>query len=506
MTRSFLFLVVFVCSFLCLHSQEVETLKRSLQTAKSDTARISILASLAELASDEEWPGFNTQAKRLAEENLKKLKPSDSLTKFYKQYLANALSNEAYLLMQNGNLSDALQVNEQSLQIRKEIDDRGGISNSYNNIGAIYEEQGNIPKALEFYLNGLKIREELGIKKNIAVSLNNIGGLYSDQGDKEKALEFNLRSLKIQEEIGDWAHAATCLNNIAGIYADKKEILKALEYYQRSLKIREKIGDKRQMSYSLNNIGMIYLEAKKYRSKDTEQLLKRNENSNSLYYFETALRLSEELKDKNGIIAAIANIGYFHLENNDYPKSIEFGEKAFNLCKDGGYIRYLKNISYNLYRAYKAIGKGNDALRYHELFVSSKDSIRNQEYRKSNYKAQLKYEFQKKAAADSLLVAEERKVTEAKLQNERTQKYALYGGISLITLFALFMVNRFNLIKKQKHIIEIKEKETQMQKAKIEEKQKEIIESIQYAKRIQTSLLPTQLYISRIFQRQSKTK
>ena len=114
MTRSFILLLVFISSFLCVRSQEVETLKKSLQTAKNDTARISILASLAELASDEEWPGFNTQAKKLAEENLKKLSNSDPLTKFYKQYLANALSNEAYLLSQKGNLTEALQVNEQS--------------------------------------------------------------------------------------------------------------------------------------------------------------------------------------------------------------------------------------------------------------------------------------------------------------------------------------------------------------------------------------------------------
>lgn len=506
MTRLIHFLLVFAFSVLLLRGQDVEALKKLLRSATSDTARINLLASLAELASEEEWPEFNVQAKKLAEDNLKKLNSSDSLVKFYKRYLANAFSNEAYLLSQNGKLSEALKVNEQSLEIRKEIGDKPGISNSYNNIGFIFEEQGNIPKALEFLLNGLKIREELGIKKNIAISLINIGGLYSDQGDKDKALEFYKRSLKLQEEIGDLAHAATSLNNIAGIYSDKKEMRNALLYYQRSLKIREKLGDKRQMSYTLNNIGMAYMEDKKNELKDTSLNLKGDKNSNALSYFEKALQLSEEMEDKNGIIAAISNISYYHLENKEYNKSIAIGEKAYKICKEAGYIRFLKDISFNLYRAYKAIGRGDDALKYHELFITSRDSIRNREFRKSNFKAQLKYEYQMKAAADSLLIAEERKVTEAKIQNEKTQKYALYGGIALITLFALFMVNRFNLIKKQKHIIELKEKETQMQKAKIEEKQKEIIESIQYAKRIQTSLLPTQLYMNRIFQKQRKNQ
>jgi tetratricopeptide (TPR) repeat protein len=504
MRSHFQIIFFLLCDLLAVYGQDVEALKRSLREAKNDTSRISILASLAESASEEEWPDFNLQAKKMAEEKLSKIDPSDPLNKFYKRYLANAVNNEGYLIAQQGDNAKAIEKYKESLKLREEIGDKLGISNSLNNLGATYEAQGNIPKALEFYYAGLKIREELGVKESIAVSLINIGVVYGSQNEPEKALEFYQRSLKIQEEIGDLEHAAISLNNIGNIYSDKKENLKALECYQKSLKIREKLGDNRQISYSLNNIGMIYLEAGDPNEKTSKENSLKAGKIKALNNFETALKISEQINDKYGVISALTNIGFLYLEHKEYARCIPYCQKSYEMSKAAGYPRSINANAMNLYKAYKGLGKGDEALKYFEVFVVMRDSVRNQEFRKSTFKSQMKYEFEKKTKEDSLLVAEERKVTEAKLEKEKTQKYALYGGISLIALFAIFMVNRFTVIKKQKHLIELKEKETQMQKELIEEKQKEIIQSIQYAKRIQTSFLPTGRYISRILSGKDK--
>ncbi len=68
--------------------------------------------------------------------------------------------------------------------------------------------------------------------------------------------------------------------------------------------------------------------------------------------------------------------------------------------------------------------------------------------------------------------------------------------MALVLVFAIFIFNRFKVTQKQKQIIEIKEQETQkqneiitFQKHVVEEKQKEILDSINYAKRIQQTLL-----------------
>ena len=67
----------------------------------------------------------------------------------------------------------------------------------------------------------------------------------------------------------------------------------------------------------------------------------------------------------------------------------------------------------------------------------------------------------------------------------------------LVFVFALFIFRSLKITRKQKTVIELKKKETEEQKRIIEEKNKDIIDSIHYAKRIQQALLPTEKYIAK---------
>ncbi len=105
-------------------------------------------------------------------------------------------------------------------------------------------------------------------------------------------------------------------------------------------------------------------------------------------------------------------------------------------------------------------------------------------------KNQMLSDFERETTADSVRTAGERKIMESQLQHARTRSYALYGGLALVLIFAFIMFNRFRVTRKQKFIIE-------HQKQIVEAKQKEILDSIIYAKRIQQSLLPTEKYIEK---------
>ncbi len=78
------------------------------------------------------------------------------------------------------------------------------------------------------------------------------------------------------------------------------------------------------------------------------------------------------------------------------------------------------------------------------------------------------------------------------LEKEQTQRYGLYGGVVLLLVFGAFMLNRVQVTRKQKRIIE-------HQKEIVEEKQKEIVDSINYAQRIQSAILPDPSEIGNVF-------
>ena len=162
-----------------------------------------------------------------------------------------------------------------------------------------------------------------------------------------------------------------------------------------------------------------------------------------------------------------------------------------------GYAENAKGTAQLLYKIYTELNDPKNALLNYEFFILMRDSISNQETRKASLKSQLKYEYEKKAAADSVKVVEEKKVVALQLKQEKTQRYALYSGLGLLGLFALFMVNRFRVITNQKKLIEAQKKIVEEQKHLVDENQKEILDSIYYAKRIQTALLPSEKYLNR---------
>jgi serine phosphatase RsbU (regulator of sigma subunit) len=139
---------------------------------------------------------------------------------------------------------------------------------------------------------------------------------------------------------------------------------------------------------------------------------------------------------------------------------------------------------------YYVKGDYKKSLEMYKLYIQMRDSIQNQETKKDMLKQQFQFEYDKKAEADSLIAVEEKKVVEARFEQEKTQRYALYGGLLIVILFGGVMFNRFRITQKQKNIIEIKEHETQRQKLLVEKKNTEILSSIEYAKRIQATILP----------------
>jgi hypothetical protein len=86
-----------------------------------------------------------------------------------------------------------------------------------------------------------------------------------------------------------------------------------------------------------------------------------------------------------------------------------------------------------------------------------RDSLNNLSTQKESVKKEFQYQYEKKAAADSIKNEHEQSIKnaqidaqKAKLKQEQTLRYTLYGGLFLMILFAGFIFNRFKVTQKQK--------------------------------------------------------
>jgi len=140
------------------------------------------------------------------------------------------------------------------------------------------------------------------------------------------------------------------------------------------------------------------------------------------------------------------------------------------------------------------LGNFDGALVNYKKYIACGDSLLNEETTKKTVQAEMQYEFNKKEAAAKLEQEKKEAIAEAEKKKQKIILLAISGFGLLLLGFAVFAYRSF--LQKKKANIEISQ-----QKHLIEEKQKEILDSIYYVRRIQRSLLPHEKYIARNLQR-----
>ncbi|MGZ3899815.1 MAG: tetratricopeptide repeat protein [Bacteroidia bacterium] len=529
------FVLVFSVASTKAQKSVVDSLKLALQKAAHDTTKCNILVKIVEIEYDPAvWPAFNAQLKTIAETNLSKLTPKDPLYSNFRKYLASAINGEGYLLSDQEKTGEALKKFEESIAIFESLNDEASTADILNNIGVIYFQQSKVSKALEYYLRALKIQEKSGNKSRTATACNNIASVYQFIGDIPKAIEYFSRALKLAEQSGNKDVCATALANISIIYERQGYYDKAQEYNFRALKLSEAIGDKNKMSYAYNNIGLIYKRQGKvkealesyYKSiKLKQEIGNKHEiavtyaNIGGLYFsqgqIDTALSyysrgfvILQELNDKRSITTFYNHIGECYLRKGNIAKALEYGLKGMQLSRETNNLENVQAAAELLTMIYKDKNDYKNAFDNYHLSVKLRDSISSEKTRKLSLQNQMQYEYEKKAAADSVKNAEEQKVKDAQLtaqraqiKQEQFQRYGLFSGLVIVLVGLGFVINRFRVTQKQKKIIESQKVLVDHAYEKLTERNKEVLDSIHYAKRIQTALVTNENYIHKTLNR-----
>lgn len=476
----FLFLCLFGCQ-LAAKDQSIDSLKRALQYTNNDSNKCAILSKLAEMEPDDNlWPIYNDQVYKISKN---KVISGKDKSYYYHKLLIASSNNKGYLFNLIGQIDSSIIYFNECLILSEKINDKENFAESLYNIGKAYNLKGNIPKALELQARSLAIAEKENFAELTARVLISIGLTHHKQKDLAKALEYYKKAYNIQLKIKDKRGSGYSLTNIAGIYLDKKDYPNALKYFNESKQLLQQINDYSGYLMALRNIAKIYLV-----NKDFDNAI---ENCNKIINDDQSAIYKPILASTHDMLGAI------YLDMNEIDRALTNNLLAMKIAKEIQNPELIRNSAFALTKNYKKLKKHQLALDNYELYILMRDSIYSQETRKASIKSQLKYEYEKKATADSVKVAEEKKLTQIQLKQDETQRYFLYGGLALTIVFGIIMFNRFKVAQKQKNIIAEQKNIVEKQKHIVDEKQKEIMDSIHYAKRIQQSLLPTEKYISK---------
>jgi len=477
----------------------IDSLKEVVATATHDSTKLSALMEWQAIEQRQNPPlayEINKDADSICEIHLSR-KISEADYAFYLKSKATAVSNLGTSFYYRGGLDSALKYYEQSVVLFKETGIKERISAVTNNIGIIAHNQGDFAKAISSYTSCLTMAEEAKNVPDIAQALTSIGMAYRGQLEFETALEYYDRSLNLIKDLDHPDLEAAALGNAGVAYKDLGRFDEALDAYYQALALSTQIGDQFSAALTSGNIAEAYLL--------TGQL------DSAMVKFPIILEFFQMIGEKRGIANTLTHIATIHQLKGEYGKAIELGQDALRIANEAGGIEESRGAAEVLSNSYRGAKKYADALEMYELVVSLTDSIESESNQRELYKQEYKHSYEKQALADSIVEAEKDKVQTAESERNAARatqqeqlSYFLYGGLALLAIFGIFIFNRLRVTRKQrdvidgqKKVVEEQKEEVEEQKAQIdeafhqlEEKNTEIMDSINYARRIQTAILP----------------
>lgn len=389
-------------------------------------------------------------------------------------------SNLASIYGSLGKLDTAINLFKQNLEDRIEIKDTTGIIATGINIAEAYRLKGKYELALEEALKALKFTN--GEDRDAASLFDIIANLNDKLDHKEEAYKYWKKAYDIRLKVNDPYGIASSELNMGIHYSYEEDYDSAIYFFEKAIVSAEKINNISIVAYAKNDLANIYKRQGKY--------------DQARAYFDESIAMFKSFGDLTNLGSAYINVGDVEMRLKNYSAAIENFKKGLDIRKEINTLDGIRDAHLSLSVAYDSVNNKSQALYHHRQYVIYQDSVLNKENLEQINAMKIKYETEKKELLSQKRALENEKLkTEGKLKDKKiesqTEKITLYSVIIIIVIaLAVLIFIALNRQRKLTHEIRLQKGKVEEQKYIVEEKNNEILESIQYAKRLQGAILP----------------
>ena len=376
---------------------------------------------------------------------------------------------------------------DSAMSIFKKNNYQYGIASALSSRGSIVGKVGSTDESHRLYMEALRIFESLGSERGIAMALVNIANIQNNQGDIDKATANMKKALAIYLKTKNLKSQGICYSNLGNYQNKKGNADSAIYYFRKALTIKLIQGDVRGEAASYGRISGVHED---YGNMDS-----------AVIYANKELDLFKGLKDKSKISGTLIVVGLLNLKQAKVDQAVNVCTEALAIGQEIGEQGIRRDACECLARAYAAKKDGLKAYKYLSQFIQLKDSLSNTEIDKQIARTEVSYQYEKEILADSIRTAEDKKSLLAREQQklEKQRIITIAGIVGFLLAMLLAVVFYKSAKQKNRDNILLEEKNTIIEEHRsvLELKNKEILDSIQYAKRIQMAILPNEKYIER---------
>ena len=355
------------------------------------------------------------------------------------------------------------------------------MASAYARIGSSQTTTGKYDLAI---INLIKSADLFEKSKNIyglTNVLNSIGNVYLGTKNNNKAYEYFLKSNKYanQEPVNENMVAVTSFG-IGTILIEQHKSKEAISFFKKAEEsfIKQNILNYAAMAVSM--IGEVYLRDSNYVEAE-------------MYYLKT-IPVFREMNDEYGLASSLASLGSIEFKKKNYRQATTYYVEAIRLNYKRNAYDNIQNNAIALGSIFEAQNKPNEALKYYKTYMQYRDSVINIERNKSIAESESKYESEKK---EQELKLKKLELEKSQLQSsQRGVLVFIFAAASIVFIALLFFVfKQFKEKKKANFLLTNKNEEIEKQKSIIEEKNKDITDSINYSRHIQQAIIPSTVKI-----------
>ena len=469
--------------------QKADSLLSLLKNTQPDSEKTSVLIKLASFFYDLEQPQkvieYASQAYSLAKKSNDQHRMAEALSK----------QSSAYYLY--GDEEKNLEYASKALLLYEELEDKPQIAYHLGYVGYAHRKLGNYVSALDYSLRCLKMFEELKDNLGIARVTSSIGMIHFERNNMEQAYHYKNLSLDIFTKLGNVNGQIENLKDLGNILNHAGEYENALNYLNQATKLAQEHNRRRDYALCLNDIGKVYVNQKNLQE--------------ALTFYLHALEIFKLIDNKGDNIVTLCNIGEVYDMQLEHLKAISFYQQAVQQAEAYKRLPDLQKAYKGLAQTYSNLQNFEQAYDYQNKYTALKDSIFDIESQQKILSLQIAAEDEKREA-----------VLEAQFTKEKQNRFILIGLIAVLLIISIltlvfyysnFKNKEINVVlqKQNQEIVkqkeEISEQSVELKEASekifqkniiIEKKNEDITASINYAKRIQNSMLPSTEMISKV--------
>ena len=417
----------------------------------------------------------------------------------------------------------AIKINFEELKLRKRAVDTINIGRTYKRIIRLYEATENYAGKFEILNDQVKTYTAWNSLKNLSEALYKKGMFFGDLDEYDHSIRFLRKAQAVERRIGDSTRITGGLLAIGEFFYNHDQYDSALYYLIECRSRASQYEDYGNVIRSKFLIGHILLDQGKtnesiQEQREVYQMAIEIEQYEYVYYASIALaecyrqteRFSEAEETYLFLIEGCMRMGpsadpqlhrtykdlaelYFQI--GDYARAKRTLQSSLNWIRLHGKSTAKLSALRIAYKTDSALGNYSEALSAYQHMtdlsneIASKDILMQES--KRAYKDEMRIEKEANKAEQLVKDAKIAK-KEAEIKSKELSQLILFGGLALALLFGAFIFNRFRVTSKQKGIIEEQKQKVDLAYDQLEEKNTEILDSINYAKRIQSAILPSQ--------------